>query len=176
MITPADFRARWGGGLMPYAPSAFDDVALPLVSKRFLIEAGLPQQAGLGLEFDLPPDKLPALSEAFEEDLPAGLDRYRPIGLDAATAICLDALDGWRLYAVDIDGAFPTRFVNSSVPQLAEFLLVFREGAGVPVPALATDEELEASAQALEREFRRIDPATFEEGENWWLLIVTQLA
>lgn len=175
LITPENFCLRWSAThLMPYSPAAFGGVQLPLASERFLVEAGLPGRASLGLEFNLPPNQLLTLSEAFEADLPADFDRYRPIGLDAATAICLDSSDGWRLYAVDVDGVLPTRFVNSSVPQLAEFLLVFHEGAGLPVPTLATDKELEASAQALEREFRRIDPAAFEDEENWWPLIVTQ--
>jgi len=64
------------------------------------------------------------------------------------------------------------RFMNSSVPQLAEFLLVFRNGAGITLPALASDEELEASARALEEQFRRVDPAVFGDDDNWWPLIV----
>ena len=175
MITPAEFITRWGKpDLMPYKPVAFTGLPIPEASRRFLVEAGLPQQAGLELEFDLPPDELFTLAEAFEQDLPAFFNRYRPIGLDAATAICLDESDGWRLYAVDVDGALPIRFVNSGVPQLAEFLLVFREGAGVRLPELASEEELEASAQALEREFGRIDPSVFSDPENWWPLIIMQ--
>lgn len=176
MITPIEFLNQWGAeGLLRYEPAALEGVDIPEVSKRFLVEAGLPRQADLELEFDLSPEELPTLPEALEEEnLPAFFDRYRPIGVDTATTICLDERDKGRIYAVDIDGAIPTRFMNSSVPQLAEFLLVFRDGAGVTLPTLASEKELEASAQALEEQFRRIDPAVFSDEDNWWPLILTQ--
>lgn len=175
MITPSDFATQWNAdALMRYEPAALDGVHIPEISKHFLIEAGLPRQADLELEFDLSSDELPTLPEALEEDLPARFNRYRPIGVDTATTICLDERDNGRIYAVDIDGNIPTRFMNSSVPQLAEFLLVFRNGAGVELPQLASEEELEASALALEHEFRRIDPSVFSDEDNWWPLIVTQ--
>lgn len=159
---------------MPYEPAAFNGIQVAEASKQFLIEAGLPQKAGLDLEFDLPADQLFTLPEAFDADPIAALNRYRTVGIDSATAICLDERDGWRIYAVDIDGVIPTRFMNSSVPQLAEFLIVFRDGAGVELPELASEGELEASALALEQEFRRIDPSVFSDEDNWWPLIVEQ--
>lgn len=176
MIAPTDFAAQWGTNqLLRYEPVAVEGVRIPEVSKRFLIEAGLPGQAGPDLEFDLAGNNLPTLTEALaEENLPTKFNRYRPLGVDTATTICLDEQDGGRIYAVDIDGVVPTRFMNSSVPQLAEFLLVFRNGAGVTVPALASDEDLEASARALEEQFRHIDPAVFSDADNWWPLIVMQ--
>lgn len=176
MITPTEFATQWGAAeLLRYEPAALEGVHIPDISKRFLVEAGLPRQADLELDFDLSPDELPTLPEALEEDnLPATFDRYRPIGVDTATTICLDERDNGRIYAVDIDGNIPTRFLNSSVPQLAEFLLVFRNGAGIKLPTLASEEDLEASAHALEEQFRHIDPAVFSDEDNWWPLIVTQ--
>lgn len=176
MITPTEFAAQWGADqLLRYEPAALEGVHIPDASKRFLIEAGLPRQASLELEFDLSADELPTLPEALEEErLSAGFNRYRPIGVDTATTICLDEQDNGHIYAVDIDGTIPTRFMNSSVPQLAEFLLVFRSGAGITLPKLASEENLEASAHALEEQFRRIDPAVFGDEDNWWPLIVMQ--
>lgn len=176
MMTPTDFAAQWGEDqLLRYEPTALENVDIPNASKQFLIEAGLPRHAGLELEFDLSASELPTLPQALEEEnLPASFNRYRPIGVETATTICLDEQDNGCIYAVDIDGTLPTRFMNSSVPQLAEFLLVFRSGAGIALPKLASERDLQTSANALEEQFRRIDPAVFSDEDNWWPLIVMQ--
>lgn len=81
-ITPNDFAAQWDADqLSRYEPTALEGVPIPEVSKRFLVEAGLPCQAGLDLEFDLAGDELPTLTEALKENLPAKFSRYRPLGV-----------------------------------------------------------------------------------------------
>ncbi len=128
MITPEKFKAWWGKGLVRNTEAALTHIRIPEASKRFLVEAGLPAEAHPGLQFARYEDELPTMLEAFPEDnLPADYARFRPIGVDYATIICLDEQDDGHLYSVDIEGhGLPTCFMNSSVPQLAEFLLTVR--------------------------------------------------
>ena len=132
MIAPAQFAARWGEqGLVRATPQALADVRIPDESKAFLIQAGLPGEAeGVGLSFSLPPDRLPTLREVLAAEgrpAPARLERYRRIGSDYDAHLCLDQAKGGHVVSVSVEPKLQVAFVNSSVPQLAEFLLRFRD-------------------------------------------------
>ncbi len=170
MITPGEFKARWGNGLVRNTEAALAHVRIPEASKRFLVEAGLPAEAELGLQFARYEDELPTLLGAFpEDDLPADYARFRPIGVDYATIICLDERDGGHLYGVDIEGhGLPTRFVNSSVPQLAEFLLAVRVVPEEGPPMGWMEAEADAYTEELAQKFRQVDPEAMSDEKSYW--------
>lgn len=170
MLTPSDFKAQWGEGLVRNTPAALAHIRIPEASKRFLVEAGLPAEAGIGLQFSRYEDELPTLLEAFPNDgLPADYARYRPIGVDYATIICLDEQDHGHLYSIDIEGhGLPTCFMNSSVAHLAEFLLVIRVVPTEGPPKRYTDEEGAAYTEELAQKFQEIDPAAMRDEASFW--------
>lgn len=170
MITPKEFKAQWGNGLIHNTAESLAQICIPEVSKRFLVEAGLPAEAGLGLQFDRAEDELLSMLVNFPEDnLPADYGRYYPIGVDYATILCLDEQDDGHIYSIDIEEqGIPTRFVNSSVPQLAEFLLVVRVVPTEGTPKRYTDAEAKAYTEELERKFKSIDPETIQNEDSYW--------
>jgi len=175
MITPSEFVAQWGDdGLIRNTPAALTDIQIPQASKRFLVEAGLPAHADFGLQFERFTDEMPTLPEAFPNGyaFPPAYHSYRPIGVDYATILCLSEQDRGRIYSVDIDGHLPTRLVNSSVPHLAEFLLVFRRDAVWAQAAHPTEEELMASTYKMRDELTRRDPEAMHNEQSYWPQVV----
>ena len=172
MITPQEFIAQWGNDLIKNTPASLKYVSIPAVSKQFLIEAGLPRWVpGLEIDFDRFEDELPTLPEAFPNgyDFPGDYRRYRPLGADPASLLCLDEQHNGALYSIDIDdNGVPTRFVKSSVPQLAEFLLIVRIVPSNGPSKTYTDEEGAAYTKELAEKFRSIDPETMQDGNSYW--------
>ena len=170
MLTPSEFKAQWGEGLVCNTRASLSHLRIPDASKRFLVEAGLPADAVLGLQFSRAEDELLSMLQNFpEDDLPADYSRYYPIGVDAATILCLDERDDGHIYSIDIEGqGIPTRFVNSSVPQLAEFLLILRIVPKEGPPKIYTDEEGAAYTEELAQKFQKIDPAAMQDRNSYW--------
>lgn len=172
MITPQEFAAQWGDDLVKNTPASLENIPIPDVSKQFLIEAGLPRWVpGLDIDFDRFEDEVPTLPNAFPNgyDFPNDYSRYRPIGADPATLLCLDEHNNGSIYSLDIDdNGVPTRFVNSSVPQLAEFLLVVRVVPSDGPPKIYTDEEGKAYTKELSRKFKSIDPEAMYDANSYW--------
>ncbi len=172
MITPNEFKTQWGDDLVRNTPASLENVHIPDASKRFLIEAGLPRLVpGLDMDFDRFEDELPTLPEAFPNgyDFPKDYSRYRPIGADPATLLCLDECNSGCVYSVDIDEAgLPIRFVNSGVPQLAEFLLIVRGTPTESSPKRYTDAEAKAYTEELTQKFRNADPEAMHDEDGYW--------
>lgn len=172
MITPQEFITQWQGELIKNTPDSLENINLPKVSKLFLIEAGLPRWVpGLELNFDRLQDEMPTLPEAFPNgyDFPEDYSCYYPIGADPATLLCLDAHHNGSIYSIDIDdNGVPTRFVNSSVPHLAEFLLVIQVIPSDGPPKVHTDEEGAAYTEELAHKFKSIDPEAMRDADSYW--------
>ena len=178
MITPSDFVAQWGkNGLVRNTPKALSDVKIPQASKVFLVEAGLPAHAGVGLQFDRFEDEMPTLPEAFPNDYVFPIDYrcYRPIGVDYATIICLAEQDEGRIYSVDIDGHLPTRLMSSDVPRLAEFLLAFRHQEMWAQAAHPSEEELKLSVLKMREELHQQDPEAMRDEQNYWPQVILDM-
>ncbi|PWU16774.1 MAG: hypothetical protein C5B50_12785 [Verrucomicrobia bacterium] len=170
MCTPEQFRSRWESKVLAAAADAdhlrlrtvpeasVSSTKLPPTSRRFLIEAGLPEQcAPLGFE-----EMRKGLRRIWEVYSPgqwkreekAGVEHYLVLGLDENdNPICADERDG-KVVMLDHELLFDQkrrekriRFVNSGIPQLAECLL-----------ALETVEP-EARLEAI----RQIDPPAAQE-------------
>jgi hypothetical protein len=96
-----------------------------------LIEAGLPKSCAPFLSFDEVGKGLPKLISVWRLDGVSGVDteflsRYHTLGSDGAgNPLCIDTEEPGMVFMVDHDDAFRSRrLVASSVPQLAEALLI----------------------------------------------------
>ncbi len=173
MTTAERFIPEWGSDeLVRNTPGSLEGIRIPEVSKQFLVIAGLPRRVPwLDMDFDRSEDELPTLPEAFPNgyNFPHEYLRYRPIGADSATLLCLNEYDNGNIYSVDIDDAgVPTRFVNSSVPQLAEFLLATRVVPVEDKQKRQTGGEAREYIQGLTRSLARIDPEAMRDEDNYW--------
>lgn len=94
------------------------------------------------------------------------------IGDDYGAKLHLDLITG-RIDAVAEAGDLPTRFMNSSIAQLAGCLAEY-ERAATQRPQAATDEARLALIDTLRLQFAAIDPAALADPENWWATILEQ--
>lgn len=149
MITPEEFVARWGEaeGLIRFDPAIVESLSMSRVSKRFLIEAGLPRNLAT-LRFGFPSNQLPpapGLIPGFE--LMEDYSRYRLLGVDVYPfkpetyngLFCLDDQDKGKVVSIGhpnivregvtyIDEeAYFVEPLNTNVGYLAEMLLLIEE-------------------------------------------------
>lgn len=181
-LPPSEFARRWGGDLVPASEGAVADLNVLEASRRFLVEAGLPAEADWDLAFTLEAG-LPALPDAVpaaRPRVPPSYRRFRRIGANGPAHVCLDERGDGRIVWVGLEPwrQVPVRVVSSSVPQLAELLLLSRDFLG----DRATLREAGAGAgqmAALVRRFaedcRRADPAALADVESFFALVVEQI-
>src|SRR5688572_18846494 len=142
-------------------PVAATDLRIPVSSKTFLVEVGLPRKAELLLAFDVDMASVPNLAQLAADRGVEGLPAWqllRRIGTDYGTELCLDEGNNGVLVGIDVsaDISTPGRLVNSTVEQFAECLATFYrfQGTGVGM----SGHERQAIVAAEEAELRRIDP------------------
>lgn len=177
MITPAEFRDRWNGAdhaveLMLFPADTLADVAIPDPSKAFLRDAGLPDSAAPFLDFKVPEQgTLPTAAGVWQLDDAFG--RYRVIGSNGSgDSICLDeGMDGAVVY-LNHDDRFRAVFMNSSIAQLAESLLVYRQMIEETCQRNGEDAYLDGDIPDeiktwLQSELVRIDSHAMKSGCHW---------
>src|ERR1041385_7970093 len=128
-MTPQDFAKRWRWENLVKPPeNSLKNLKLPDETKFFLLEAGLPvtTETQHSINFSMLSSGIQKLSDCIEKG--ERQDKYRSflrIGATAAGQICLEEITG-QVFVI-----YPkldkTRFVNSSVSQLAESILVYTE-------------------------------------------------
>ena|ERR1700722_14791405 len=91
------------------------------------------------------------------------------IGDDCTTDLCVRLSEG-GVYSIDPEEKLPTRFVNSSIPQLASCLEVSKSFSQT------TNTDAEILSRQMREALTRIDPQAFANAENWWAVILEQLA
>ncbi len=157
-------------------PEAIDNVNIPELSKRFLIEVGLPNAPVLLCEFDLDAPIIPTIEE-YAASLGIQFvcaQRLRRIGWDGGVQLCLnEGEESGSIIAIDIKEEHPSRFVNSSVEQLGGFLALYVDDycryRNLP------EEELNSRAYELDAKLRSLDTPAFASGDNWWPCITQQM-
>lgn len=167
MISPKEFAMKWkevwGEETMKFSADSLEGLALDEEVKQFLIEGGLPKEAP-SLDFNT---NMMTVSEW--HDLEEDLGNYIYIGSTGwGDPICLyvgDDEDNGYIVFLDheVDFEYET-LVNSSIPQLAESLLVYaqlvkeaqKEGDGLTTP--------KRLIQWMSDELNRIDEAAMEGG------------
>lgn len=147
MLKPETFAAQWQQEVVANEPEFIRDDLLLIVcppdlevlaqipedSARFLVEAGLPRSCAPFLSFDEVGKGLPKLITVWRLDCVSGVDtdflsRYHTLGSDGAgNPLCIDIEEPGKVFMVDHDDAFRSRrLVASSIPQLAEALLIIQ--------------------------------------------------
>jgi len=163
-MKPSEFIERWcvegePESLLRFTPQSLVGVNLPALSRAFLLEAGLPSAAAPFLTFEVPGEcSLPTVSEAWH--LPDEFGGFRVIGFNGSgDPVCLDESASGAVVHLNHDNGFERVLMNSSVPQLAESMVIFR--AFVRRGASA-----EAEAWCAE-ELRRVDEAAWVSSSFW---------
>jgi hypothetical protein len=174
-ISPAQFKSRWLAEVV--ATDALPDnvklvtataarlaaTGLAESAGQFLAEAGLPKSCAPCLTFEEVAKGLPRIWDLYSPtewsaDEKQPLEHYLMLGADGSdNPICVDERDG-KVVLVDHELLFdPIRvvdriqFINSSIPHLAECLLVIHA-----LPEAARRDSL-----------RRVDPPALEKGAFW---------
>lgn len=168
LIEPAEFVRRWGGEsdeLMRVAAAQMSDWKIGSDSVQFLAEAGLPAEAAPFVAFGAVgrlwevwdfADQVDFARELFADYIHIGSD-------EAGSPFCLDESNGGIVVLLDQDLGFQAvTFVNSSVQQLAESLLIYKvaliEAERLRAESSETEQEIfEGIAEWVEQEIMRID-------------------
>jgi hypothetical protein len=175
MIEPSIFIERWQKqipknlppglfedySLIRVSPETFVDRNIPEASKKFLTEAGLPKSAAPYLSFeDLAKGlhtvwEIWGVADNWNEADRSRLQKYFVIGSDdnSGNPICIDQANGGQIVTLEHEDWFTSvMFVNSSVQQLAEFLLLFNEAV---------------KKQQIVAELEQVDPVALKKGSFW---------
>jgi hypothetical protein len=145
---------------------------IPLRSKEFLVQAGLPTQAGPEWRFGTPTD-VPTLRSFLArkgQSSLSELDRFRVIGAVVAPFgfeqgwVCLDeAALGQVIQVAVLDAQVSWCRVNSSVERLAESLIAFHL-----IEEDATTMEPGVLADTLRRAIEAVDPPALADDTCFW--------
>jgi hypothetical protein len=135
VITPQEFKKLWTpffnddptiDELVTFDSGTLMDISIPENAKRFLIEAGLPRSAAPFLSFAYP-DALELPDLATQWKLNDQYKKFREIGgTGSGNPICIEEISG-RVVNIDHDNGFDIILFNSSIEQLAESMLVYRD-------------------------------------------------
>ena len=92
------------------------------------------------------------------------------IGRDDGAELRVDLANG-RVSSVG-EGDLPSRFVNSSMDQMAESIAAYRDYAARVCDA--DDDEATRLVQELRRRLEAMDAGSISDPEGWWALILEQ--
>ena len=186
MLTAEQFKKKWGRGLVILDVKHARDSSVPAQVRDFLVEAGLPNEAAPFLSFDLLDGGLRRIYQIwgnttdYSKEEKSRLYPYLVVGSDGSgNPIAIDTNNRCQVVHLDHDDWFNTiTFVNTSIPQFAEFLLLTREMIKRAKSELS-DEELDEGVpdiykEELFQELERIDAEAMEDG-NFWKLDISML-
>jgi hypothetical protein len=94
------------------------------------------------------------------------------IGTDDGAELRVDLADG-RVSSVDPEGDLPSRFVNSSMDQLADAIAAYRDHAARVCDVIDDDEAIRL-VQELRRRLEAMDAGAISDPDGWWSLILEQ--
>lgn len=165
-MTPQEFAQSWGASLIPYRPELLDGCGPGEETIRLLTEAGIPTDLDwLGF---MNPERF-LFTPYFQDFDPdneelAHLRNLLHIGDDVGgNPLCIDMKQGDTIVFLDHENeewGVPM-FVNSSLNQLYQFLLLWRECGEAGKP----DEEA----------LRKIDPPAVEPATYWHQVLHSRL-
>ncbi len=175
-LSPDEFRTCWcyeeDEMLHPFPADSIAGLALSDESRAFLITAGLPDSAAPFLEFRVPGvGPLRSVTAEWPQAAEIGdFSQNYVIGFDSSgDPICL--ADG-QIVVLNCDNCFQRLFLNSSIPQLAESLLVYRQFVYDTQERNGEDAWLDGDIpedllKNIHDELLRIDPAAVQPDRFW---------
>jgi len=148
---------------------------IPSAAKLALEQIGLPREVEPFFTTNIQETGILALGEYSRftgtEMLSQGDELYR-IGSDYGTEVCIRKGSG-EVVSVDVQREYPTRFINTGLPQFIECLYVVSVERAEFVSL--DDEEIDRRVLGIEREIARVDQRALQDDENWWAVIVEQM-
>ncbi len=183
MLSPQEFVAAWGEDRYLLPPDLLQDIDIPKSSKAFLREAGLPQRAEVPLGFYVVPLPVVPASPPVQAAKHPLLSRYLSTRFRLLAYLYYDYWRGDEIYyaveegtghvyctgsGLNGTGLEPQQFVNSSLPQFAEFLLCYREFLTHFRPTEPERSQVMPLITSLGQQWRGIDPMAMAEAENYW--------
>lgn len=179
-VGTAEWIDRWattsGGSvaadeeLIRFPEQMLESVELRDRDRSLLTKAGLPESAAPFLSFGPQPGLLGALRDS--GDPPPDTDGYVEIGLNGSgDPICLEASTG-EVWYLNHDDGFRAVFINSSVEQLTEFLLLFRSLVEAAIsergPGAYLDGDIPSAAlHQAATSMRAADSTALQPGSMW---------
>lgn len=131
--------------------------------RDFLVEVGLPTRDGLLFPFFKRADQFSVWDNEGQ--------RYLVLAEEREQKLCLD-MDSGEIFLIDARNELPTRFVNSNIESLLEFIKDYEEAKAEALDA--TEETLNNSLTALRQRFTNKDPQALEDEESWWSVVLEQ--
>jgi hypothetical protein len=191
MLSPQQFAAAWGGDRFCFPLDVFRDIDIPEPSKRFLLEAGLPKQA-------IVPSGKYVTSLPFVPATPPLQSAKYPLMAPFSSSLRLlaslhDENDqmywGYDFYyAVEEktghiyylehfseSGEEGEGYVNASVTQFAEFLLVYRHFVAHFRPKYPESFEIPPLIMSLGQKWQEIDPVAMAHPDNYWASLLDDI-
>jgi hypothetical protein len=174
MLAPAEFVALWGtdGPLQQFSRTVIERLSIADADKDFLVQAGLPKSAAPFLAFGRHTyAQLPTVTEIWHR--PESFARYRIIGDDGeGSPIALDEEQKGEVVLIDHEFKFARIFINSSIRQLAESLIVYRQFIRDTQQEFGEDAYIDglhspAARDALRQSLTTIDQAATKPGCFW---------
>ncbi|MFC7677831.1 SUKH-4 family immunity protein [Paenibacillus sp. GCM10028914] len=175
IFIPQEFLDSWDRetfGLVEYDDKVIDSYSLSQESKYFLIKAGLPESASPFLTFESSLNGGGVkLTEKYDDANPL-YSKYIYVGFTGnGHPICIDELNDEVIY-IDYDNENEEVFINSSITQFTESLLVYvdfiekikaENGRRAFLERKATNASIEWVANRLEE----IDADSLTQGAFW---------
>ncbi|WJE50796.1 SUKH-4 family immunity protein [Bacillus cereus] len=175
MISPKEFCDRWNekrdGPLNKVDRDMLQHTNLSSDTRRFLSEAGLPASAAPFIEFDNATEPMQNVNQKF--GMPIDFKSYWYIGTTGSgDPLCIDEGTNKVVY-LHHDNNYEEIFINSSIHQFAESLLLFSKLIDEAIHlngefAFLDNEIPESVCIWFENEVRRIDPKVIEENAFWF--------
>ena len=187
MITSSEFKEKWEADLSEYEEglmTAKKDCpllnSLPEELKVFLLSTGLPHGAAPFLSFDsIGREGLVYIFDVwgvpsnYSEDERTRLSQYYILGSDGAgNPIAIDVSNNYNIVLLDHEDSFKTiKFINSTLFQMAEFLLLVRgmmSKAGDEIDEGGLDNEIPSSYKnKLFTALEIVDYVACQENKFW---------
>jgi hypothetical protein len=131
--------------------------------KDFLTSVGLPTRSGLLFPFFKRSEDFSVWN--YEEH------SYLVLAEERGQKLCLD-LETGNIFVVDSRNELPTRFVNSDIESLIEFIQVYSQAKDIFLKA--PEKGVTKIVSSLRKRFSDKDPKALEGDENWWAIILEQ--
>ncbi|MDM5155418.1 SUKH-4 family immunity protein [Bacillus sp. DX1.1] len=174
MISPKEFCDRWNekkdGPLNKLDGDMLQHTNLSIDTRRFLSEAGLPKSAAPFIEFDNPTELMQNVTRKF--GMPIDFEFYWLIGSNGSgDPLCIDERTDKVVY-LHHDNNYEEIFINSSIHQFAESLLLFSKLIDEAIHlngefAFLENEIPESVRIWFENELKRIDSKALEKNTFW---------
>jgi hypothetical protein len=163
-VNDQEIRRLWASQLQPVRAENLPDGEISATTRRFLTDVGLPGEAPLEVTFH-------------QDDLLVPLDvdgvTYLKVGDDYGTQLGIEA-GTERVWAVDLEGSLPRRFVNSSLADFVAALGIYAQSQ--PELRTASDEQAAGVVDRLRNDLSKLDAPALRDPESWWSVILEQTA